>query len=1372
MSQVFISYSRRDEEDVRLLVQKLEGAGHKVWLDRSAIQGGAKWQEEIVRGIGRADVFVIILSQRSIESENVEKELGLAYVLNKAILPVMLHRIVIPPRLEYALAQLETIDMSVQDAADGSQRLLNAIRSPGRRMGRVYLPRLTRDKLPKFLYFLFLIAIGLLDQHTAARLVVAAASVAGLGVWWLTRRLIYHRWRTRGVMLSTELKGFIQTRSQGLYRIASEWIDPETRRHYRFFSKKIHSDTLEFVKSTIPVMVDRRNPKRYRVDLSFLPKMPSGSLVACSSPPRGECDRPAGIFISHAGPDGETVHRLAQELQAAGFTVWTEGREAGDPSYEEQVIHAIDEAPLFLLTLSPDSVVSHRVRTELDVALSKAKRVITVVLRRTNTPEEMDYALVGAQHVDLSQDFELGLLRLLDTIERKTPEQTVAHETLLTACADALGRWYRASQSLVLAFLGQFILAPAFVLHYAAKALPERFRPPLLNRIARVALLVDRLMTPGNELKVRGTLLWTEHKHTTADDEGRERLLTQWRDPVSGQLYLFRSVWLPPGSQQYIKTKTIAVYVDPRNLRKFSVDLSMLPESSRRQTSKSALRVEGIFLTANSFARTPGSSDPGPAPLPSAGDNGANECVFLSYSQVDADRAVHLISQLERAGHPMVGPSTPDGSETGSEEVKTRIGAANAFVIVVPPPDAGDLRLKNLELRHACAVNCRILPITIRDSEIPLSMQLSLAGVQRIDLSRDSEAGMQILLSALSRGDPGRISVPDSVNELPRATSIGRLRRILFSAMRGALCWALGSTLAVVLLDPNPRMHGDALAIALSGLVCGAAVGAIFYKPRIHMGKLLPIGFLFGGISFFLTLGIAFLVASPAVRSAAGADTDSAGGVGSLTLLLAAFLGAATLVAGKRTETGVRRYRVKKKGKLLLTEYKGLQYDKTEEHNGNHYVQVVSEWRDPVTDELHIFLSEKFLRDPSYLIRSTSIAVYVDPANFDNYSMDLSISAEVEFVDESGEQTKPGLRSLLWESVGTVVLGVILFVLAFPILLFNESHVVRMARALEEGAKAVVDAPADRVNPTNERKLVHVTGRATTDGSIADPIFGVSANAIKLRRRVLMYQWQETSSKETDSSGNEIAATYHYDPIWSDQPIDSGAFHERRELHNPPMPFRSVEYVATDVKLGAFKLNRGMVSQLTEAEPVDVSGAKIPESVRARASRLESGFAIGNQASPRIGDMRITFQQVASPQVSIVARQAGDTFEPYQSGSGGSVELVVMGIENAATMFANSRSENSFGPRTWWLRCLGFGMMFAGLALVLRPFSDLEEGAPVIGNLMHFGLAVVCSVTGLCLSLVMVAFAWISFRPFLGISLLSGAGILASLGYWANRPCK
>ena len=77
MSHIFISYSRRDGQEVTQIANKLIKAGHTVWLYQSAIQGGAPWQAEIVRGIENSDVFVLMVSPEAVRSENVERELDL-----------------------------------------------------------------------------------------------------------------------------------------------------------------------------------------------------------------------------------------------------------------------------------------------------------------------------------------------------------------------------------------------------------------------------------------------------------------------------------------------------------------------------------------------------------------------------------------------------------------------------------------------------------------------------------------------------------------------------------------------------------------------------------------------------------------------------------------------------------------------------------------------------------------------------------------------------------------------------------------------------------------------------------------------------------------------------------------------------------------------------------------------------------------------------------------------------------------------------------------------------------------------------------------------------------------------------------------------
>jgi hypothetical protein len=59
---IFISYSRRDQEFVRRLASDLDAHVAGVWLDQSAIRAGQKWHDEILEGIRDCKALVLVLS--------------------------------------------------------------------------------------------------------------------------------------------------------------------------------------------------------------------------------------------------------------------------------------------------------------------------------------------------------------------------------------------------------------------------------------------------------------------------------------------------------------------------------------------------------------------------------------------------------------------------------------------------------------------------------------------------------------------------------------------------------------------------------------------------------------------------------------------------------------------------------------------------------------------------------------------------------------------------------------------------------------------------------------------------------------------------------------------------------------------------------------------------------------------------------------------------------------------------------------------------------------------------------------------------------------------------------------------------------------
>lgn len=367
-------------------------------------------------------------------------------------------------------------------------------------------------------------------------------------------------------------------------------------------------------------------------------------------------------------------------------------------------------------------------------------------------------------------------------------------------------------------------------------------------------------------------------------------------------------------------------------------------------------------------------------------------------------------------------------------------------------------------------------------------------------------------------------------------------------------------------------------------------------------------------------------------------------------------------------------------------------------------------------------------------------------------------------MDQFTEVTTKGFGSRIIESIKGVLVGLVLFVVAFPLLWWNEGNAVKTLRSLQAGAKAVIAVPTERVEAANQGKLVYVTGEATTADTVTDPVFGVSAQAIKLSRKVEMYQWQEKTSSRTKKNlgGSETTTkTYDYRQEWSEKAINSGEFKHPEGHQNPAMPFSSEQFAAGNVELGAFRLNSNQVSRMTGDAPADTSNAKLPESISDRAQAIPNGFHVGDTASPKVGDLRITFTQVPPQAVSIIARQVQHTFEPYPTKQDRPIDLLEMGTVSADSMFAAAKTQLSI--LTWILRAVGFFLMFVGLALIFRPVATLGDVVPFFGSMLRFGAGLFAGVIALFFSLITIAMAWIAYRPLFAIGLIV-LGCLAGYG--------
>ena len=332
---------------------------------------------------------------------------------------------------------------------------------------------------------------------------------------------------------------------------------------------------------------------------------------------------------------------------------------------------------------------------------------------------------------------------------------------------------------------------------------------------------------------------------------------------------------------------------------------------------------------------------------------------------------------------------------------------------------------------------------------------------------------------------------------------------------------------------------------------------------------------------------------------------------------------------------------------------------------------------------------------------------------------------------------------------------------------------MKRAKALETGAGAVVSVQADKVDPANEGKLVHVTAKADTKDVLTDPLFKISSTAIRLERRVEMYQWKQNESSKTEKQlggGTKKTTVYTYEKVWSDKPVNSAYFKEAGH-ENPGFPFESEKLRANHVTLGDFLLNDSLVDRLGDSRKLPVpADYKLPatlsgksdaayvhvsrkSSAPSQVSQEQPADNAGDAAltEPAIGDLRISWYAVVPHEVSIVARQTGKTFSAYPVGSE-SILLIADSVQSAEAMFLSAQSANS--AMTWFLRIAGLVMMYVGLSCVLRPLSVLMDVIPFLGDLIGAGISLISFLIALPCTLVTIAVAWIYYRPLLGIGLL------------------
>ncbi len=340
-----------------------------------------------------------------------------------------------------------------------------------------------------------------------------------------------------------------------------------------------------------------------------------------------------------------------------------------------------------------------------------------------------------------------------------------------------------------------------------------------------------------------------------------------------------------------------------------------------------------------------------------------------------------------------------------------------------------------------------------------------------------------------------------------------------------------------------------------------------------------------------------------------------------------------------------------------------------------------------------------------------------------------------------------------------ILFGLFLVTAASSLLFWMEGRSARKYMTLKEGAGAVIPLAADDTDTAGkEGQLVHITGLADTEQILTDPKFGISIRALKLRRSVTIYQWEETTHQHDNEDD-----TYSYARVWSTSLIDSREFAYKNGHSNSleKMAFKTRNATAMIISVGNFRLYHAQKDKLDTYQLIaPPENNQLPVTLENKVRKKGNDLYLSaNPDTLKIGDLRIRFSVIYPMNVSIIAALRGSSFRPYHTRSGGTIDMLKPGIMDANAMI--DKEEKYHRIVSWVVRSIAFLFIYLGLHTILTRLSVLGGTVPLIGKMVGAGVTIIAVLLTAALSMGITGIAWLSYRPLVGQTLLAaGAGVL------------
>jgi len=240
--------------------------------------------------------------------------------------------------------------------------------------------------------------------------------------------------------------------------------------------------------------------------------------------------------------------------------------------------------------------------------------------------------------------------------------------------------------------------------------------------------------------------------------------------------------------------------------------------------------------------------------------------------------------------------------------------------------------------------------------------------------------------------------------------------------------------------------------------------------------------------------------------------------------------------------------------------------------------------------------------------------------------------------------------------------------------------------------------------------MARVTGTPRVVEAPRDPDFNLRVNTPVLVRHVEMFQWREI----------RVGDSVHYELDWVDHLLDAGHFADSKGHANPvAFPVDGKQFDAGLVQLGGFKLDRVLLHAMPGSVQVAPDAAVLPENLAASFSRYQNYLVTSARpGDPRLGDVRVSWNEVPLQELTVVGRINGDRLEAAGDAADGKGYVVQVGDVPVLDVFADLPEPPEF---VWSWRILSLLLASLGAFVLISaqrrsdPLLAVGLGAAVVG---------------------------------------------------------